>query len=176
MCIRDRLLCGGFGDGLPKPGDLAPGPILKLSTVYAPGSMFMLMDEQWDFHVAGNYNGNPARGIIDFNGFDMWMGAESCHAFIADCIGDYHSVKGKDVDLSLIGAAKKGSVSFYDGHVELVRDPLPGRILTISNPLDLLNDPDVVQKGIRLLSPFILQIFAQRGLNLDIMEVVSWFL
>jgi prepilin-type N-terminal cleavage/methylation domain-containing protein/prepilin-type processing-associated H-X9-DG protein len=171
-----KPLSGGIpGDGLEKKSDLAPGPIFKLSTIHAPGSMFMLIDEQWDFHVAGNYDGDPASGIIPLAGNTFWMGADPIHMIVADCFGDYHGVRGKDVPLNMIGASKKANVAYYDGHVDLVRDPLPGRVLEIDFN-DILGNPQLIEDAKRLLSPFIRQIFASRGLGVDIMEVVSWFL
>lgn len=173
-----KLLIGGIPqDGLEDLDDIAVGPIVKTSSIYSPALMFMLIDEQWDFHVAGNYNGDPVEGIVSFDGFESWMGADSIQAFIADCFGSYHGVKGKDVDLSLIEEGLKANVAYYDGHVALHRDPVPGRVITFTgNPLDLLNDPDVVAKALQMLSPFILQIFAQRGADLDPMVAVTWFL
>jgi len=171
-----KPLSGGIpGDGLEDPDDLEPGPILKISNIYATGSMFMLLDEQWDFHVAGNYNGDPPQGIIELEGNDFWMGADSIHMLIADCIGDYHGTTGKDVPIGLILPAKKGNIAYYDGHVQLMRDPLPQRVLNADID-EIINNPDLVEQGIQLLSPFIRQIFAARGLGVDIMDVISWFL
>ncbi|MBN1346097.1 MAG: prepilin-type N-terminal cleavage/methylation domain-containing protein [Phycisphaerae bacterium] len=155
---------------------LEPGPIFKLSTIHAPASMFMLMDEQWDFHVAGNYNGDaPLGGVIHLHDQWLWMGADPIHALIGDMIGSYHGVEGKDVDIDLILPAKKGNIAYYDGHVELVRDPLPYRYLE-ADPAAIFTNPNLIQDAIRLLSPFIRQIFAARGINLDILEAVTWFL
>jgi prepilin-type N-terminal cleavage/methylation domain-containing protein/prepilin-type processing-associated H-X9-DG protein len=176
------LLCRKLLSGV-IPGDgfgsdtkhLEPGPILKASTIHAPGSLFMLLDEQWDFHVAGNYNGSPTEGIVNLNNGSFWMGTDPVHAFLADCIGDYHGTATKEVPYNFIRPSKKGNLAYYDGHVDMLRDPIPGRILTISAG-EVFGNPQIVNDAINLLAPFIRQIFAQRGVDVDIVTAAAMFL
>jgi prepilin-type N-terminal cleavage/methylation domain-containing protein len=110
------------------------GPIVKLSQVYNPSQMAMILDEQWDRHVAtaGMYNcsGNTSPYTTTDYGF-----------FADDIIGIYH---GQPTTSGLRFARgsrylldfgepqvcepflwKKGGFACYDGHVELRRDPWP---------------------------------------------------
>ncbi len=143
--------------------ELHPGPIVKTSSVYAPAAMIMLLDEEWQFHVGGNFN-DP--GFADLLG-GYWMGAETIHGIIGDCIGSYHGTKGREIYIDanpgLILENKKGSIAYYDGHVDLVRDPWWLRTLTdasIGDLTALLADEDVIKVGDLILQ----QVYAQRGI------------
>ncbi|MBN1346091.1 MAG: prepilin-type N-terminal cleavage/methylation domain-containing protein [Phycisphaerae bacterium] len=165
-----RVLSQFVGDDT--TSQLAPGPIVKLSAVYSPAAMFMVLDEQWDFHVAGNYGGGPTEGIFagDFSGY--WMGADSIHGVVGDCIGDYHGVKKKVVELDMMRASKRGNIAHYDGHVELVQDPMPGRVVNInlSELTSLLGEAE------KVLGIILQQIYAQRGLNTTLTDALQWLL
>ncbi len=135
----------------------APGPIMKLSQVYAPGKMMMLIDEWWngciarcDYALNDNHPNPQATGGP--------MGTDPVWFPLADEIGRYHGseMAGKPIDdvSGELVRVQRGSVAYYDGHVSLRRDPWPGRMY---DALEVLND----------LFPFVLgEIFAQRGISL----------
>lgn len=156
-----------------EPKTLRPGPIMKMSALWAPASMFMLFDEQWDFHVASNYNGDPEKGIIKLKDQWFWMGADSIHAILADGFGDYHGSKGKDIQNNLINESRYSSTACYDGHVEMLRDPMPGRNLELT---DLGSVGSLVGEATKLFAPFLRQVFAQRGYDVNVMAIVNAFL
>jgi len=163
-----RLLSQWVGD--PTEEDLAPGRILKMSSVYSPAALFMLLDEEWDYHVASNYNGQPD-GAIELSGF--WMGTESIHGIIGDCIGGYHGVAGKAAQLDVILAGKRGSIAFYDGHVDIVQDPLPYRYVDLA---DLGDWPSLIEEADKILGFILTQVYAQRGLKAQIADIVGWLI
>jgi hypothetical protein len=97
-------------------GDLA-GPILKASNVHAPSALGMILDEQWDRHVAGAWA----------NGIDWaWIVCDPVFDGL-DEMGRYHGAKVAQPHSSPKDnpPIKSGSLAFYDGHVSLLRDPLP---------------------------------------------------
>ncbi len=148
--------------------DLAPGPIQKLSSIYAPSSMYMLLDEEWDFHVAGNYNGQPEKGLVELSGF--WMGTESIHAVVGDGIGDYHGVEGKVAQLDIVRSSKKGTIAYYDGHAEAVPDPLPRRIIEIGDFSEVYS---FIQEAEKVLGFLLTQIYAQRGVPFQLEDAAA---
>lgn len=164
-----KVLSSLLGDREAGDDDLAPGPILKISAIHAPGAMYMLLDEQWDFHVASNYGGQPREGIIDLDGF--WMGADSIHGILGDCIGDYHGPRGRTAEVEGIKSSRKGNIAYYDGHVDAVSDPLPGREITI----DLGTIGSLVEEAERVLGPIMQQIFAQRGVAFQLEDALGLF-
>ncbi len=102
-------------------GDLA-GPILKPSMIHAPSALPMLMDEQWDRHIAGAWGqSEDAAWICCDPVFDA-----------LDEVGQYHSpkvhIKGAPDNDPVYGKPiLQGSLAFYDGHVSLRNDPLPSQ-------------------------------------------------
>ena len=97
-------------------GDLA-GPILKPSQVFAPSALPIMLDEKWDRHVAGGWA----------NGADWaWIVCDPVFDGI-DEIGQYHGSKVRSLysDPNVNPPVQSGSLAFYDGHVELRRDPMP---------------------------------------------------
>ena len=158
--------------------ELSPGPIMKVSSLYAPAGMFMLFDEQWDFHCAGNYDGP---GVTDFAGFPM--GAETIHGLIGDYIGSYHGSKSRPIDYDWIIESQSGSVAYYDGHAALYHDPWPWRNIMPGGPglLELLNilgtdyQSNPQGKAAKALDPLLLSIYAQRGIAVT-PELILFFL
>ena len=141
-----------------------PGHILKISSIYAPAAMAMMLDEQWDFHCAGNYQ-DP--GVVGLSGF--MMGAESINGIIGDMVGSYHGVMGKELPWDELRESKMGSVGFYDGHVGLFRDPWPWRDATEGNDLvtilsKVMEDLSV---GTKLIDFLLEGIYGQRGIGLN---------
>jgi prepilin-type processing-associated H-X9-DG protein len=167
-----KLLSNVFGD--PNTHDmLEPGPIMKLGAVHAPARMYMMLDEQWDFHCAGNYNGS---GALQMSG--NWMGAETIHALAQDMIGSYHGAAGRTVATPILMPNQRGNVGYYDGHVELVRDPWPWRTVAEGYALlDLLSflveDP---QRLAQVTGPLLQSIYAQRGVRITVEQLISLFL
>lgn len=157
----------------PVDDDLAPGPLLKLSAFHAPAAMYMLLDEAWDFHVAGIPNDQPEDGVFEDGIWGYWMGHESLHGIIGDTIGSYHGVLGKGANISGVEAGKKGGVLFYDGHADAIRDPLPGRIARVSMG-DILS-PEFLPEVTRVLSFVLTQIFGQRGIDFQVDDAVKLF-
>jgi len=108
------------------------GKILPVSSIYAPSELEMVADESWKYHV-GVCNGEyPRDGGAWMQSDPVWYGAQSE-------IGRYHGQpmmgwiapfpEDNDPDLPVAdarGAVKRGNVGYYDGHVSLVRDFLPG--------------------------------------------------
>jgi len=121
------------------------GPILKPSTVYAPGALVMMVDEQWNRHVAADYqyNSNPDA--------DKPMRADPV-TFLYDEVGQYHGQKVKERE-EFVGLYQQGGMSFWDGHTEFRRDPCPSK------------DPQ--GRNILEIAPFMSylesQLYAQRG-------------
>jgi len=146
--------------------ELHPGPIMKFSSIYAPAAMFMMLDEQWDFHCAGKYE-DP--GCLDSMS-GMWMCADSMHAIAGDMIGSYHGTKGRTIPWNEIMPAAEGAIGYYDGHAGTMRDPWPWRNSTITPKSAgqaaliqrVLGD---FQTGKKVLDPLMMSIYAQRGVT-----------
>ncbi len=117
-----------LGENSDEWGDVQ-GPILKPSKIHAPGLLPMVLDEQWDRHVAigalFGYAASPTNSAYCCNDYGF---------FLENIIGTYH---GQPVtsDLhnldNMAGPAftpvrfKRGGVGYYDGHADLMRDPWP---------------------------------------------------
>ncbi len=157
-----KVLSAAAEDREAGDAELYPGQILKTSQVHSPAAMYMMLDEQWDFHCAGNYNDG---GDFDLGGY--WMGADSIHGIIGDMIGSYHGTLGKVIQSDAIRPSMKGNVGHYDGHVELVQDPVPWRDFG-GGDLFALSE-GLIKVGNYLLQ----QIFAQRGINLTLADLAG---
>jgi prepilin-type N-terminal cleavage/methylation domain-containing protein len=165
---------------------LWPGPIMKVSNLFAPAAMFMMADEQWDYHcAAGGYSAAPAKNWGNILTVDGWtsMGAEPIHALVGDMIGSYHGTIGKVVPYDFILPAKKGNVVCYDGHVEMMADPWPWRSTPTGTEgfalLDRLNQDlglNPQGPGAKVLDPLLQSIYAQRGIAVDIAAAILLFL
>jgi len=157
----------------PEAGDWAwPGPILRLSQVYAPAAMYFLFDEQWDFHCAANYNYSGHRNDgAAFELAGMWMGADPIHGIIWDMIGSYHGTKGRAIPYPEILENQKGGISYYDGHVDFYQDPLPWRTVSPPTALNAVKQraaDDILNNGpgAKILDPFFSSLYAQRAIAL----------
>jgi len=154
---------------------LTAGPILKPSQIYAPATMWMLFDEQWDFHCAApgdQLNGKcgsglPASGLVNF-----WMGIETIQCIAGDVLGSYHANSGKTLNYQAVKTSEMGSLSYYDGHVALFRDPLPSRAVDIYAP-DF--NEAAAPAANELANMMIGQIFSQRGVSLTVEALVAIF-
>ena len=109
-----------------------PGLVLKTDQVYSPARLHMLIDERWEKHCAGWDHGVAGGGLLEVT--QQWMGVEPLFGPLGNEIGQYHgTVKFAEAippelhDPNIITPAKSGNILFYDGHVRLDTDPLPGR-------------------------------------------------
>ncbi len=144
----------------------APGPIMKLGQVYAPARLEILFDERWSHHCAA-----PAEqlipptaageGLLKDQLVGQWMVADPLFELLADEFGQYH---GQPVPSELappefnVPAVKRGSLVYYDGHVDLGRDPLPDRNLDPS-----LGISGAIELGTKFLEWALGHVHAQRG-------------
>ncbi|MBN1346096.1 MAG: prepilin-type N-terminal cleavage/methylation domain-containing protein [Phycisphaerae bacterium] len=151
-----------------------PGPVAKLSSVYSPAALIMMLDEQWDFHCAGNYNdGGPLN--IDW----QWMSAETINCLVGDTVGSYHGSVGTvlPADWELVIPSKQGNLGYYDGHAALYRDAWPWR--------NTLRDGQVLQliakvfgeedlKYVTVVGGLLFEsLYAQRGINFTLQMAVD---
>ncbi len=108
----------------------APGPIVKLSAVYAPARAWLLIDEYWRQHIAAPIDEfSPPDDAWVSGG---WMAADPMYYALGDEVGRYHgqamnSPAPDYPDGTPVPEVKRGMVAFYDGHAELELDILPGR-------------------------------------------------
>ncbi|MBN1342413.1 MAG: prepilin-type N-terminal cleavage/methylation domain-containing protein [Phycisphaerae bacterium] len=104
-------------------GSTENGVILKISRVHSPGNLPMIIDEQWNRHVATNriYGGA-------YNGNDCVFSPDNV---VAVSHGQPVTAVFHDFDIDRQPGApppflwKRGGVFFYDSHAELFRDPWP---------------------------------------------------
>jgi len=98
-------------------------PIMKVSMIHAPSRLPMLLDEQWDRHVAtagcygdngSGYNANDY-GFFADNIIGVYHGAKT--------ISRYHELDRAEGYVPFLW--KRGTIFCYDGHAELQRDPWP---------------------------------------------------
>jgi prepilin-type N-terminal cleavage/methylation domain-containing protein len=152
---------GGFAGGF--------GEILRLSQVYAPAKLQMVVDESWQFHVAAPdfFQGRLGGG---------WECSDPIYYYGQSEVGQYHGATvtglvsppfaGEPQQPKLI---KRGQIAYYDGHVELVRDFMPGRNLLVA----LMQDPDLLEP----LANFIFgELFYQRGMSPDLPRLLALML
>ncbi|MBN1347394.1 MAG: prepilin-type N-terminal cleavage/methylation domain-containing protein [Phycisphaerae bacterium] len=159
-------------DDLPESVGVGPGPVLKPSQVYAPATMWMLYDEQWDYHCAmpiedmGTHGGGYVGDFI----YNFPMAIDCIQCICGDMQGSYHGTLGKTLDFTAISASEMGSLFFYDGHVELFRDPIPFRDANPQDPQFWKAAPEALEQMFNLLAN---QVFSQRGLTLDFADLGS---
>lgn len=106
------------------------GPIMKPSMVYNPAAMPMMLDEQWDRHVAtaGNTFGcsaNPYDSPYVCNDYGFFIDNIIAVSHGAPTTSDLHELDVKSNPFTSPHLWKRGGVGFYDGHAELMRDPWP---------------------------------------------------
>jgi prepilin-type N-terminal cleavage/methylation domain-containing protein len=97
-------------------GDLG-GPILSASMAFSPASLPILLDEQWDRHVAGAWG----------NGTDnAWQVCDPVMD-VTDELGQYHgtAIPARNSTAQENPPVPQGSMTYYDGHVDMRRDPVP---------------------------------------------------
>jgi len=134
-CLSQFLNDKDDYNGQPVTGWIRPGKIVKMSQAYAPSGYWMMIDEEYNRHVGGAMDDfdppNPGPGGIVGSMAGMPMCADVIHTIIGDEFGQYHGSKGRALQTAALTAqvpmVEQGSIAFYDGHVGLYRDPLPGR-------------------------------------------------
>jgi prepilin-type N-terminal cleavage/methylation domain-containing protein len=164
-------LLGDKDDFNGSPADLIrAGKIMKMSQVYAPSALWMVIDEQYNSHCGADPSGfrppdESSGGILGSIG-GMPMCADSVHTIVGDEIGQYHGAKGREIKTafaeSQIPAVEQGSVSFFDGHVALARDPLPGRKVEGGELSGLTTEIGVVVDMVRSI------VYGQRGMDASV--------
>ncbi len=137
---------GGWdGDGVLATGDWE-GPIVRVAAVYAPARMPMLADERWNRHVA-----NPQNAPWHWLDTDPLLSND-------DEQGQYHGVPVTDGhDPEAIPPIKRGSAFYYDGHVDLRRDPCPSgtdtertySLAAIPALIDMIRELLYAQRGMK---------------------------
>ncbi len=133
-----------------------PGPILKVSQIYAPGKLPMMMDEHWRRHVAAPVDEfNPPGKRLTGGG---WMAADCMFYPLGDEISHCHGRPMKrraDKGDPQNAAAGRGSIAYSDGHVTLEFEPVTDKVkLAPSSPgFD------------KLLNALKHQLYAQRGIQ-----------
>jgi hypothetical protein len=146
---------------------------MKVSAIYAPAAMIMMLDEQWDFHCAGNYADGGTLGY-DW----VWMAAESIHGLVADMIGSYHGQVSRVLnspEWDMLLSNKMGSLSYYDGHVILARDPWAWRTVAEGhNIMDLLLQiGSDLENGQKVLALLLEGIYGQRGVPFGTKQLIE---
>ena len=125
------------------------GPILKSSKMYAPSALILMAGEQWNRHVAGDYQYDPNPNV------DWPMRADPI-MFLYDELGQYHGQPVSERD-EFIGECKRANLTYWDGHVELHRDPCPS---------DRPDGRNVLQMS-AFVSYMLGQLFAQQGVDVS---------
>jgi prepilin-type N-terminal cleavage/methylation domain-containing protein len=98
------------------------GPILTASKVYAPATAFLLLDEAWYANVGRGRTAPAGLYLAADPVWDLCSSQGIYHG--APILGDAWFKNGTPQYRRNIGV-KRGSVSCYDGHVDLERDPCP---------------------------------------------------
>ena len=180
-----RLRVEMLAEGLPCQSDWGDvsGPIMKTSKVHAPGRLPLLLDEQWDRHVAtaGCYGDNGSAYNCNDYGF-----------FADNVIGVYHgrrtTSRFHDLDIDTRSNPyepflwKRGSIFCYDGHAELQRDPWPtfelGRNTRLrSQPKEFRMRSDLRRAFDEMLAVVAYMdnlLYAQRGYFVEAKEIVPF--
>ncbi len=104
----------------------APGPIVKISSVYAPSRFTMLMDEWWLRHVGADPSEHTPYGR-EGTVSGGWSAIDCMFFPFADEYGQYHGSDTSGRFTADLTKVKLSNCSYYDGHVGTERDPLPGR-------------------------------------------------
>ncbi len=152
---------------------LYPGHIMKVSGIYSPSAMVMMLDEQWDFHCAGNYADGGTLGY-DW----LWLGAETIHTLTGDMIGSYHGTMDRVLNSSewdMLLRNKMGSLGYYDGHVALSRDPWAWRTIGEGYGFfDLVGQlMEDVEESKKVMSLLLEGIYAQRGIGFSTEQLID---
>ncbi len=145
----------------------ACGPIMRLSTVYVPARLYMMVDERWNRHVGAppDQFSPPAQtggGLLGGRINGGWMAADCMFFPMGDELGQYH---GRPVRTTVPAGAqpfvptvRQANLGFYDGHAGLSFDPLPDR-----NVDPAMGISNAVEVAVGYLNWVFAQLYAQRG-------------
>ncbi len=128
-CQYEAQLDGISADAV---GDVQ-GPIMKPSKIHNCAQMAMLLDEQWDRHVAcngqypggANYTSNPYHSPYVCNDYLFFLDNIIAVSHGSPTTSDLHSLDVVSNPMKSPHLWKRGGVGFYDGHAALMRDPWP---------------------------------------------------
>jgi len=104
----------------------APGHILKMSQVYSPATLDMMVDEWWERHVGQEYleHSPPADASVTGG----WMANDCMFYPLGDEVGRYHGAPvvseyfpTPDFYKRDPEPIKRGMIGYYDGHADLER-------------------------------------------------------
>jgi prepilin-type N-terminal cleavage/methylation domain-containing protein len=135
-CQYEAMLDGIAADAV---GDVQ-GPIMRPSKVYAPSEMAMVLDEQWDRHVATagvypscgpgyksgvTYTDNPYHSPYVCNDYGFFLDNIIAVSHGSLSTSDLHNLDVLENPETTPHLWKRGGVGFYDGHAALMRDTWP---------------------------------------------------
>lgn len=143
----------------------AAGPIVKISQVYSPARLHLFVGERWDRHCAIVPSESPVRageGLIEDLLCGQWMVMDPMLGLVGDEVGHYHgqrlpSMLANGFLLRLVPKVPRANAVYYDGHVELMQDPLPDRNVDLEWGLEALT------LAVEFIDWTVGHIFAQRG-------------
>ncbi len=144
----------------------AAGPIVKLSQVYAPSGLEIFFDERWDRHCAAPAEKlippvTAGEGVLKDLLVGQWMVIDPVCGIIGDEVGQYHGQPMPNPfapDAFGVPKVQRGSTVYYDGHVELIIDPLPDRRCDLS-----IGIPEAIAMGTGWIEWVKGHVLAQRG-------------
>ncbi len=173
---RKAYAPAAFPQDPPSGEPLMAGPVMKPSNIHSPGKLWMLFDEQWDFHCAApaeTLGGHCGEGLPAGELYNFWMVIDPIQSIAGDMLGSYHGPEGKALPFDAISTSMSGSLAMYDGHVELYRDPLPFRAADMS-AADVWQaiEPALTTMGDLLIE----QIFSQRGADMQLEDIAAVFI
>ncbi|MBN1345519.1 MAG: type II secretion system protein [Phycisphaerae bacterium] len=114
----------------------AAGPIVKISQVYAPAKLHLFADERWNRHCGIVPEEQPVRageGWMADRIAGQWMVMDCMLGLVGNELGHYHGSKmhseiaAGGPFFEQVPHIERASAVYYDGHVELMLDPLPDR-------------------------------------------------
>ncbi|MBN1345616.1 MAG: prepilin-type N-terminal cleavage/methylation domain-containing protein [Phycisphaerae bacterium] len=131
------------------------GPLLRISAVFAPGALPMLVDEQWDRHVARPPYMFEGEGGV----FWHWCDSDTLMSN-HDEVGQYHGEPVQESEYyNPAKRVKRGGIFNYDGHADFRRDPDP------SPKPDGRDQTDLVGAMVPAMKFLFEAIYAQRGME-----------
>lgn len=144
----------------------AAGPIVRIDQAFSPARLEMFFDERWDRHCAGPAEElvppvTAGKGLLQDMIVGQWMVVDCLFGILGDEIGQYH---GQKMPSQLappdykVPPVKRGNVAYYDGHVELVLDPLPDRNIDVAMGL-----VPAINMAVKLFEWVYGHVHAQRG-------------
>ncbi len=112
-------------EGSPSIGGTTDGPILRVSDIHKPDELPMVLDEQWNRHVAtsGVLGGTGSAYTCNDYGFHPENVIAVSHGTFT--ASRHHRLDRDDRGFWNPFLWKSGGIAYYDGHAQLDRDPWP---------------------------------------------------